>query len=84
MNHHPRMGTGPEITTDEFDATGRAEFARIMIWQLQCSGRADDPAKVEQWFKGRSGIDQETRKTILTTLFPPRRCAPRRVAAAHS
>lgn len=79
MTFHPRMGTGPETTQDEIEAIGRAEFARLIIWDMTTSGKAKDPETAQKWFHGRPGIDRETRIAVLTTLFPPRRNASRRV-----
>jgi hypothetical protein len=94
MNAHPRMGLGPEMTADDFAAAGRAEFVRLIIWDMTSSGKAKDPETAQKWFHGRPGIDRETRIQVLQTLFPPRRnaskrvrfCdpAPMRVAANHA
>jgi hypothetical protein len=66
------MGFGPEMTDDDFTAAGRAEFARFIIDRLKCSRKATDPETVVRELQGRPGIDQETRRVVLTTLFPPR------------
>ena len=79
MNAQPRTGFGPEITEDELKAAGRAEFARLIIWDMTTSGKAKDPETAQKWFHGRPGIDRETRIQVLQTLFPPRRNASKLV-----
>ncbi len=70
MTAHHHTGFGPEMTQDDFDAIGREELAQFWAGHIRASRNADDPAMVQKWFYGRDGLDQETRRLILTILFP--------------
>lgn len=75
MTHHPRTGFGDETTKSELEEIGRAEVARYFIGHLQGCGCGHDPALVEEWFVGRTGLDAQTRALIMDGLFPQKRKA---------
>ena len=71
MNAHPRMGLGPEMTTDDFAAAGRAELVRLFAWQVSCSRNLNkDPWAASEWLRDRTMLDAATRKAVLKEVFP--------------